>query len=42
MRFEVFLQKFQYEQPVIHVLYSKMIEMIRAGQSLPNLLERRT
>ena len=27
--FEVFLQKFQYEQPFIHVLYPGMIEMIR-------------
>ena len=27
--FEVFLRKFQYEQPMIHVLYPGMIEMIR-------------
>ena len=27
--FEVFLQKFQYEQPMIHVLYLGMIEVIR-------------
>ena len=27
--FEVFLRKFQYEPPIIHVLYPGMIEMIR-------------
>ena len=27
--FEVFLQKFQYEQPMIHVLHPGMIEMIK-------------
>ena len=27
--FEAFLRKFQYEQPMIHVLYPGMIEMIR-------------
>ena len=28
--FEAFLQRFQFEQPMIHLLYPSMVEMIRS------------